>query len=61
MALREAGQNIRGIIYIDVHSDVRYFVDEFGKAINFSFEENLAFLNPLKRKLLGHDARGELP
>ncbi|CAG8442788.1 5474_t:CDS:2 [Acaulospora morrowiae] len=41
----------RGVIYVDVPSDVEDFGLAFGKALNFAFEERISFTQQLTRKL----------
>ena len=48
IASREVG---RGVIYIDVPPNIRDFGEEFGKAINFAFEERVSYTKQLVHKL----------
>ncbi|CAG8767382.1 11895_t:CDS:2, partial [Ambispora leptoticha] len=41
----------KGVIYIDIPSNFNNLGDEFGKAINFTFEEDASFTMQLKRKI----------
>ncbi|CAG8782046.1 3478_t:CDS:1, partial [Acaulospora morrowiae] len=48
MVANEVG---KGVIYIDIPSNLNNLGDEFGKAINFIFEEDASFTMQLKRKI----------
>ncbi|RHZ52791.1 hypothetical protein Glove_457g43 [Diversispora epigaea] len=47
-ASREVG---RGVIYVDIPSDVKDFGKAFGKALNFSFEKRISFYKSIDTKI----------
>ncbi|CAG8720328.1 11875_t:CDS:2, partial [Ambispora leptoticha] len=50
LTARKFGQ---GVIYVDVPANLDEFGDEFGKALNFTFEEHISFTGQLLQKILG--------
>jgi Cdc6-like AAA superfamily ATPase len=67
VASREVGedkkggiQGGRGVIYVDIPpevSDVENFGKQFGKALNFTFEERISFTGQLMKKIFGFTNR----
>ncbi|CAJ0914601.1 233_t:CDS:2, partial [Entrophospora sp. SA101] len=50
ISAKEVGQ---GVIYVDVPANFNELGEAFGKAINFTFEEQISFTGQLMRKILG--------
>ena len=52
-----SGEVGHGVIYVDVPANLDKFGDEFGNALNFTFEEQISFTGQLAQKILGTTKR----
>ncbi|CAJ0746182.1 8876_t:CDS:2 [Entrophospora sp. SA101] len=54
ISAKEVGQ---GVIYVDIPANIMQLGEAIGKAINFSFEEDISFTAQLLRKILGDTSK----
>ncbi|CAG8725868.1 9075_t:CDS:2, partial [Ambispora leptoticha] len=59
LTAKEAREIGKGVIYVDVPANINKLGEEFGKALNFTFDEDAMLTLRLKRKFFG-DSKDEL-